>query len=67
VTIGDAGCLLRPLECLAELECKQLGQRPVRVIGPALGVVRTEVDRLLKIGDGVAVAAFIGERIPKTE
>jgi hypothetical protein len=28
--------------------------------------VLTEVDRLLKIGDGVTVAAFIGERIPKT-
>jgi len=65
-TIRDPGCPLRPLVGLTELECKQLRQRPVGVIGPALRIVRTEVDRPLKIGDGFAVAGFIGKRIPKT-
>src|SRR5262249_12333328 len=67
VTVWNPNGSLRPPECSVEVPRDDLRERPVRVERSALGTVGAEVDSRLDIRDGLAVPAFVAQRIAKTD
>src|SRR5262245_63770208 len=65
VTVWNPNGSLRPPECFVEVPREDLRERPVRVERPSLVIVGAEVERPRETRDGMAVAAFVGQRLAK--